>query len=185
MLTSATLQELEADLEELNALLQDADGIKAKSAINTEIGKVRGLMIQEKHKLGALSAPQPNLSFGGNTPQSEFLSFKESENITDMWWEQQQKNITIYLRLPVTTFLEREKVNVRFGPTSLYIQTSAGSRNFSFTIGRTLGEIKQGECSFRTAGNIIKVRLIKEKNEHWKTLDAEQKLALPGAEDDE
>ena len=173
----AELDELRADLEELESLAKQAKRPRAKDLLQREV-----LRVTEQIKIAEKVAAQNETSQAAPEREEKVRVQKPqiyTTKITSYGWDQSEKFVKLYINLEGVEKLPKEKLDANFSSKSMdLVVRELKGKNYQLQIRNLLYEIIPSESSVRAKTGSVTVLMRKASTKTWECLTKLEKAEV-------
>ena len=173
----AELDELRADLEELESLAKQAKRPRAKDLLQREV-----LRVTEQIKIAEKVAAQNETSQAAPEREEKVRVQKPqiyTTKITSYGWDQSEKFVKLYINLEGVEKLPKEKLDANFSSKSMdLVVRELKGKNHQLQIRNLLYEIIPSESSVRAKTGSVTVLMRKASTKTWECLTKLEKAEV-------
>eukprot|EP00922_Rhytidocystis_sp_ex-Travisia-forbesii_P070163 GHVS01104869.1.p1 GENE.GHVS01104869.1~~GHVS01104869.1.p1 ORF type:complete len:236 (+),score=57.14 GHVS01104869.1:136-843(+) len=90
--------------------------------------------------------------------------------ITDFAWDQTDKHVKVYVKVPRAHEVAKENVKVFFAAQEVELKVMSPTKNYRLIVKKLGHPIKPAECSYRIKTDCVSLTLIKQSPAHWADL---------------
>lgn len=169
------LEELNADLDDLKALLDKCQRTRSRELMSIEIRKLETEILIKREQLN--EAAKASADIGPGNDQPTVTNARQpgcyDVKLTNYGWDQSDKFVKLYIDLPNVQTLAAENIVSHFNDKSMSLSVAAlDNKNYTLTITNLLNAIVPAESHTKTKTDRLVVFLKKKSSSHWSNISS-------------
>eukprot|EP00296_Roombia_truncata_P000832 JP436535.1.p1 GENE.JP436535.1~~JP436535.1.p1 ORF type:complete len:232 (+),score=32.13 JP436535.1:35-697(+) len=163
---------LKADISELENILASVSRPNNRHHIESHLASVKGKLAEAERKEAAKAQAAQNATVSA----SDKVNYT---TISQFGWDQEGKNIKVYISLDGVGSLPSESVTCEFGLHSFDLKVvGLQDKNYRLYPKNLMHPIVTESCKYTVRANRVVVTLVKQESKHWDKLEGKP-LATP------